>query len=55
VATWSQLKLNEFDFLAEGRNVLIMWNFAAGERGSVFLQLRSYGGTLWLVAWTFGE
>jgi hypothetical protein len=40
MATWSQLKLKEFDFLAEGRNVLIIWNFAAGERVSLFVQLR---------------
>jgi hypothetical protein len=28
--------LNEFGFLAEGHNVFIIRNFAAGERGSIF-------------------
>jgi len=43
MATWSQLKLNEFDFLAEGRNVLIIRNLAAGERGSLFIVIKDVG------------
>jgi len=43
MATWSRLKLNDFDFLAEGWSVLIIWNYAAGERGSTFIAIKALG------------
>jgi hypothetical protein len=54
IGTWSQLMLNRFGFVVEGRNVLVIQNSAAGEKGP-FWQLALGEGKIRMVGGMFGD